>query len=306
MKLHEFEFIEKITAPFAKSKKVVRGVGDDAAVYQRDRQTYSLFTTDALVEGVHFKKSAPPALIGRKALAVNLSDVAAMGGAPEMVVVTIGVNPRTPYSFYQKVYLGMEALAEEYGVAIVGGDTVRSEKFFINVALTGIVAKKACIFRSTAKVGDAICVTGQLGGSIQGKHYCFTPRLKESHTLVERFDIHAMIDLSDGLAGDLPHILKQSGVGARIELSKIPIAAAVSAGSEKKRIQQALCDGEDFELLFTLPAKEVAAVQKAFKKKKGFPRVTQIGEIVSKKEGLQYLNAQGKSEKWRVDGYTQF
>ena len=304
--MHEFEFIEKITAPFAKTKKVVRGVGDDAAVYQRDRQNYSLFTTDALVEGVHFKKSDAPALIGRKALAVNLSDVAAMGGEPEMVVVTLGVNPRTPYSFYQKVYLGMEALAEEYGVAIVGGDTVRSEKFFINVALTGIVAKKKCAFRSGAKVGDAICVTGQLGGSIKGKQFGFTPRLKEAHTLVGQFDIHAMIDLSDGLAGDLPHILKESQVGARIELNKIPIASAVSAPSQKKKITHALCDGEDFELLFTLPDKEVAAAQKAFKKKKGFPRITQIGEIVSKKEGLQYLNAQGKSEKLQVDGYTQF
>lgn len=304
--MNEFEFIQKITAPFAKTKKVIKGVGDDTAVYQRDRQTYSLFTTDALVEGVHFNQKASPSQIGRKALAVNLSDVAAMGGEPEMVVVTIGVNPRTPYSFYQKVYVGMENLAKKFKVPIVGGDTVRAPQFFINVALTGVVEKKRCVLRSGAKVGDAICVTGRLGGSLKGKHTRFVPRLKEAQHLTKQFNLHSMIDLSDGLAGDIKHILTQSKVGAQIEIDKLPISSAVTARSKKKKIEHALSDGEDFELLFTLPQKEVAAVQKAFKRKKGFPKVTQIGRITSKKEGLCYLNGAGQKERFKVDGYKQF
>src|SRR5205814_2468571 len=158
-----------------------------------------LFKTDAVVEGIHFTSETPPEKVGHKALARCLSDIAAMGGEPSSAVVTIGLPTKFDAAFVEKIYSGMSALAEKFGVAIVGGETTTNpERIFISVALIGFAGRERIVLRSGAKVGDALFVTGELGGSLAGKHLDFEPRVAEGRWLGENFSIHAMIDLSDG------------------------------------------------------------------------------------------------------------
>jgi thiamine-monophosphate kinase len=176
-----------------------------------------LFKTDAIVEGVHFTCETPPEKIGRKALARCLSDVAAMGGKPVSAVVTLALPTDFEVTRVEKIYEGLNQLAAEYGVAIVGGETTTNpERVLISIALLGTVSRGRALLRSGAKAGDAIFVTGQLGGSLRGRHLDFEPRLAEARWLAENFAIHSMIDVSDGLASDLRHVLKASRVGAGV------------------------------------------------------------------------------------------
>ena len=226
---------------------VVHGIGDDAAVLKLDARRYQLFTTDMLVEGIHFTLRSPAKQVGYKALACNISDIAAMGGLPTCAVVSIGLPSTIKMSYVQDLYLGMAALAAKFSVSIVGGDTVKSDQLTINIALLGEVEKKHLTLRSGAKPGDMIFVSGALGNTLKtAKHLNFMPRIKEARFLVQRFRPSAMMDISDGLAGDLGHILKASGVGAVLEVDKIPKNPGATLDS-------ALTGGEDFELLFTLP-----------------------------------------------------
>src|SRR3989338_1104945 len=264
--LGEFGLIEKIRKYAPMTAGVVKGIGDDTAVLRHTRDKYLLFTTDMLVEGTHFKRRMGGAGIGHKALACSISDIAAMGGVPTHAVVSLGVGPKMPLRFVKDVYKAMGALAKRFGISIVGGDTVRSDQVVINVALLGEVEKKHLVTRSGAKPGDWIFVTGTLGRSLAtGKHLNFTPRLKEAQFLVRNFKPSAMIDVSDGLAGDLNHILKASRVGARLWEEAIPRTKGAT-------LQQALTDGEDFELLFTVREKQAVRLLKFF-----FP----IGEITA-------------------------
>ena len=248
--LGEFRLIEKIRKYTPMTVGVVKGIGDDTAVLRHTKDKYLLFTTDMLVEGTHFKRRMGGAGIGHKALACSISDIAAMGGVPTHAVVSLGVGPKMPLRFVKDVYKAMGVLAKRFGVSIVGGDTVRSDKVVINVALLGEVAKKYLVTRSGARPGDWIFVTGTLGRSLAtGKHLNFTPRLKEARFLVRNFKPSAMIDISDGLAGDLNHILKASRVGAHLWDNAVPLTRGAT-------LAQALTDGEDFELLFTLKESE--------------------------------------------------
>ena len=244
--LGEFGLIDRIRKYAPINAGVIKGIGDDTAVLRHTKDKYLLFTTDMLVEGTHFTCRMGGTAIGHKALACSISDIAAMGGAPTHAVVSLGVAPKIPVRFVEDIYKGMAVLAKRFGVSIVGGDTVRSDKAMINVALLGEVAKKHLVTRSGAKSGDWIFVTGTLGRSLAtGKHLNFTPRLKEAWFLVKNFKPSAMIDISDGLAGDLNHILKASKVGARLWDNAVPLTKGAT-------LTQALTDGEDFELLFTL------------------------------------------------------
>jgi len=265
-----------------------------------------LFKADAVVEGIHFTSPAPPEKIGRKALARCLSDIAAMAGTPEAVVVTIALPRKFEVNYVEGIYAGISALAEKYGVAIVGGETTTNPgQLLISIALVGWVARGRATLRSGAKAGDALFVTGELGGSIWGKHLDFEPRLKEARWLAEHFEIHAMIDLSDGLAGDLRHILKASGVGAEVLASAIPIRhearrLSKSHESEKPALLAALTDGEDFELLFSLASRDAVTLLDAWKKQFPKLRLSCIGKVIKgheimirSKEGVQQLNAHG-------------
>jgi thiamine-monophosphate kinase len=319
--MNEFDLIARLTQSLPSNQNVVTGAGDDCAVLDLGApDKLFLFKTDAVVEGVHFTKDTPPEKIGRKALARCLSDIAAMAGAPVAALVTLGL-PAAPKrseggpdkfepEFVAKIYDGLNALAEKSGVAIVGGETTTNPGgIFISIALLGTVARGKQVLRSGAKTGDAIFVTGELGGSLAGRHLEFEPRLEEALWLAEHFSIHAMIDLSDGLAGDLRHILKASGVGAELLKSAIPISRAAKlqarrSSTAKPAIAVALTDGEDFELLFTVASGDAVKLLDAWKKKFPKLKLSCIGKIVAK-EGVIIRDKTG-SHKLNANGYVHF
>ena len=244
--LGEFGLIDVLKKYAPVSKAVIKGIGDDAAVLPYSKKEYLILTTDMLSEGTHFTRRMPPQAIGHKALACSISDIAAMGAWPTFAVVSIGIPKNLSVRFIRDVYKGMQRIARDFNVSIVGGDTIKTDQIVINVALLGLVEKKYLTTRDGARAGDWIFVTGALGGSLKsGRHLNFSPRLAQARFLVEKFKPNAMIDISDGLGGDLNHILKASRVGARLDDASIPRHKGVS-------LSRALNDGEDFELLFTL------------------------------------------------------
>ena len=287
--MNEFELINSLNRFQNLSSQVVAGMGDDAAVLQLNAKCYQLLTTDMLVEGVHFRREMIPKLIGRKALACNISDIAAMGGLPTNAVISIGIPKGIPAKFVQDLYAGMSALAKQFGVSLVGGDTVRADRIVINVALLGEVEKRSCVFRGGAKPGDGIFVTGPLGGSLaSGRHLTFMPRVAEARWLVRHIKPSAMMDISDGLAGDIRHILNASSVGAVLEAGSIPIHKGVT-------LAQALSDGEDFELLFTVPQARAG--------KCPFPM---IGRVTRDRDRLLLQDRAGKQRRLQARGFTHF
>ena len=281
----ELGLIQRTKKILGDDPRVLRGIGDDAAVLPFTKKEHLLFTIDAIREGTHFAlkkvplypQKATPFQIGWKALGVNLSDIAAMGGIPLYAVVSLGARKGDPVSFYDQITLGIKTLAKLFDVAIVGGDTDRSEKLEITVSMIGTVEKERCILRSTARAGDVILVTGTLGGSRRGKHLSFMPRVKEARVLTQHFRLTSMIDLSDGLAGDLAQICRESHVGAIVEKEHIPILKGTT-------LHSALNDGEDFELLFTLSPRD-AGILLQRKNLLGL-QVSKIGKIVAKKNGI--------------------
>jgi thiamine-monophosphate kinase len=245
--LGEFGLIERIKKQAGSFPSGIKGIGDDTAVVPLSSTKHLLLTTDMLLEGVHFTLKMPAAAIGHKAIASSISDIAAMGGVPKYAVVSLGVPASVSWPVVSKIYQGMQRTAKKFGVGIVGGDTVKSKKIIINVALTGEVKKSEVIYRSGAHVGDQVFVTGPLGKSLlSGWHLCFNPRAIEAQYLVKKYKPTAMIDISDGVIADLGHILSESRVGAVIDEDLIPKRRGA-------QLKEALYDGEDFELLFTLP-----------------------------------------------------
>jgi len=246
----EFGIIDLIKKRTPLSSKVIKGIGDDTAILPYKNDKYLLFTTDMLVEDVHFTKEMFARAVGHKAIACSISDIAAMGGWPTYAVVSLGVPQDLKTLYVRQLYQGMQKTARTFDVDIVGGDTVKSDKIIINIAMIGEVGKKHLVCRNGAKIGDKIFVTGPLGRSFDsGHHLKFIPRVKEAQNIVRNLKPTSMMDISDGLASDLEHILKTSNVGALINEEKIP-------RRKKASLEEALCDGEDFELLFTLPPKE--------------------------------------------------
>jgi len=276
--LGEFGLIDKLKQFVPISKSVIKGIGDDAAVLPFSKSAYLLLTTDMLAEGTHFTRQMSPELIGHKALACNISDIAAMGGWPTFAVVSVGVPRNLPVRFIEEIYKGINKIAQEFKVSIVGGDTIKTEKVVINIALMGQVEKKNLITRDGAKAGDWIFVTGPLGGSFKsGRHLNFKPRLLQARFLVENFRPSAMMDISDGLAGDLNHILKASKVGASLDHESIPRHKGAS-------LAQAMNDGEDFQLLFTLPSKRAHLLMdwQIRKVSKGPIASTSLGGVIAR------------------------
>jgi thiamine-monophosphate kinase len=294
--LGEFGLIRQLQKSLSKSKNVIKGIGDDTAVLPGEPGKYLLFTTDMIAEGAHFTSDAPPELIGHKALACNISDVAAMGGTPTYAVISIGVPPNKPFQEVQRIYAGMERLARKCEVNIVGGDTIKSDKVIINIAMLGEVKKSDLVTRCGAKEGDWIVVTGPLGCSLDtGKHLNFRPRLAESQFLIKRCKPNAMIDISDGLAGDLGHILEESNVGAIIYEEMIP-------KTEGAELKEALFEGEDFELLFTVSPQKIKRLLGLRTRFRFFP----IGQIVKAKEGLTMVDRKQKRAPVSLKSFAHF
>jgi thiamine-monophosphate kinase len=330
--MNEFELIRRLTRSLPANESVVTGAGDDCAVLDLGvPDSLVLFKTDAVVEGIHFTRDTPPEKLGRKALARALSDVAAMAGRPTAALVTVGLPTGFEAQFVSRLYAGLNALAAQYGVAIVGGETTANpERLFVSIALLGLVPRGRQVLRRGARVGDAIFVTGELGGSLAGRHLDFEPRLAEARWLADHFALHAMVDLSDGLAGDLRHILEASRVGAELFTSALPISRAAKvrararagAGTAtgetppsppagpgqalppKPAALAALTDGEDFELLFTVASRDAVQLLDAWRKQ--FPQVklSCVGKIVAG-EGILLRDKLG-TRRFNLHGYVHF
>lgn len=294
-KIGEFGLIERFKKSIRTDSSVIKGSGDDCAVIKFSRDKYLLYTCDMIVEGVDFSSNDNPGLIGRKAVAVSISDIAACGGLPRYCLVSLGLPKDTPVKKVDRISQGLFSLAREYKINIAGGDLSRTEQLVVDVSMIGFVEKGCLVLRSGAKAGDIIFVTGKLGGSIRGKHLKFVPRIKESRFLVKNFKVNAMIDISDGLTQDLSHILRQSRVGAIIYEDLIPIS------KQARGLNDALYTGEDFELLFTLSHQEAKRLMRI--KSNNFKA---IGEITDKKYGLRMIDRRGKEKIIQPKGFTHF
>ena len=311
MPLNEFDLIARLTKSLPTNESVVAGAGDDCAVLDLGvPEKLILFKTDAVVEEIHFTRGTPPEKIGRKALARGLSDIAAMAGTPTAALVTIALPKDFDVEFAAKIYDGLISLAQQFEVAIVGGETTTNpERILISISLIGTVPRGKQILRGGAKFGDAIFVTGELGGSLAEKHLSFEPRLAEARWLAEHFPIHALMDLSDGLGGDLRHILNASKVGAEILKSAVPISRAAKLRAKENSAAKppfiaALTDGEDFELLFTIASKDAVKLLDGWKKKFPKLKLSCIGKIVAG-DGISIRDKIG-SHTFDANGYVHF
>ena len=309
--MNEFELLNKLIPTLATNDQLLVGAGQDCAVLDLGIADKNLlFKTDAVVEGVHFTKETPPTKVGRKALARNLSDIAAMAGTPVSALVTLGLPKDFDPDYVLHMYEGLNQLAREVHLSVAGGETTLSpDRIFVSVALLGTVPKKQNISRAGAKPGDALFVSGELGGSLEGKHLDFQPRIQEAQWLARHFTIHAMMDLSDGLAGDLRHILTQSNVGAELHSSAVPVSKvaklkAKQESSAKPPLLAALTDGEDFELLFTVASKSAVPLLDAWNKQFSDTKLSCIGKITAE-PGLRLRDKTGV-RNLGVHGYTHF
>lgn len=270
----EDRLVAELTRALAVGAEVRVGVGDDCAVIGRPRDgRWQLLKADVVVEGVHFTRADDPRRVGWKALCRALSDIAAMGGVPANALVTLAVSPDEEVAYVKALYAGLRRAAAKFGVSIVGGETSRSPgPLFLDIALTGWVERTRCVLRSGGHPGDLLYVTGRLGGSRAAKHLDFTPRLAAGRWLAARFRPSAMMDLSDGLAADLPRLAQASGCGFTVNEASLPRTRGAT-------LAQALGDGEDFELLFSIAAKNAARLEAAWRSE--FPRLplTRIGAL---------------------------
>lgn len=274
---------DKITDWFAQQsnldgRKFPIGIGDDMAMIELVGSRSFLVTTDMLLEGVHFDLSkATLEQVGYKAMAVNLSDCAAMATRPIGAVAAVALPHNYKSNDLKKVYNGINRAAEKYNCPLIGGDITSWKSdagFAINITMFSSVGNCKPVRRSGAKIDDVICVTGFLGGSDQGKHLEFEPRVFEALEITSMVKVHSMMDLSDGLSSDLPRICRQSNVGALIEEDRLPVSAQAMGKADP--LESVLNDGEDFELLFTLSKKDS---EKLFENWEGDLIITPIGEI---------------------------
>jgi thiamine-monophosphate kinase len=320
----EFGLIDLIKRrTLSKDKRVLVNISDDAAVIKPSKDKLLIFTTDTLMEKIHFDlRYSTFEQVGWKAMVANLSDIAAMGGLPKFALVTIGLPKSISVENVISIYDGMIAIAKRYKCKIIGGDTVFSPKgIFISIALLGEVEKKFLVKRSGAKRGDLICVTGNLGEAQAGleflkknpkkrsplirKHLNPLPRINEARILVKNLKISSMIDISDGLSSELFHLTEENNLGATVYEAKIPISPnCIKAGNllKKSPLLWALSSGEEYELLFTINRKELPNLEKVKSKIK----VSLIGEMVDKKETVILQEKSGKRRKLRKTGFEHF
>lgn len=281
----EDDLIARLTSGLRMDEKVCCGPGDDCAVlFSAQTGWLDLLKTDAVVEGIHFLSNEDAEAVGWKALARPTSDIAAMSGLPSAAVVTIVASQDLQVATVEGWYRGLQKAAEAFEVSVVGGETssTNSDSSVISVAMTGRVETDRCVYRSGAKAGDAILVTGRLGGSLaSGRHLDFTPRIAEARWLTEHFKLHALMDLSDGLAKDLPRMIQLSNaenstrMGYRVNMNSLPCHQGIDP-------QAAASDGEDYELLFTMDRAQVPALLSAWQKQFGNdPGLTLIGEVTA-------------------------
>lgn len=310
----EFGLIARIRKwMVASNPSLIQGIGDDVAVIEMGGKSL-LVTTDILIEGIHFDRAwIDPYRLGEKALFVNLSDIAAMGGTPKYFLISLGVPKNLPFSFVSLFYRGLKDGAKKFQVDLIGGDTSLSKKIVINICLLGEGEKQSLLFRKGAKVGDDLYVSGTLGDAALGlrilqrkgpggaprglveKHLSPSPRIQLGKAIGKDRLATAMIDVSDGLLIDAKHLLEESKVGARIWEERVPLSGLYRKwvpSYSKDPYELALSGGEDYELLFTAPIQmrdKISALSRSSK-----ILITRIGEILPRKEGFCIIKKNGK------------
>ncbi len=328
----EFGFIARFSPAFlADLPRNIKGIGDDCAVIPWQGPKRLLVTTDLLVDGVHFLKEKIPAEdLGYKSLAVNLSDIAAMGGRPRFAFLSLAIPPETKITYLDNFFRGWQELSRQTGVHLLGGDTTRSlEKLVINVAVLGEAQIPFIKYRSKAKPGDIIAVTGPLGDSEGGlrlilseqkgkklsadenylirRHYLPRPHLEEGWFLAHQPEVHAMMDVSDGIDSDLRRIMEQSDCGVEVNLEQLPISEELRACAKKygwNLEEVAAAGGEDYCLLITVDSEKFSALKRKFYRRFKRP-LTEIGRVTSRKGAQVYLR-NGQKVELKKSGYDHF
>lgn len=277
MKLRELgedRLVAQLVARLKTRPDVLVGPGDDCAVVAApEKGRLLLLKTDCVVEGVHFLPNEKPRKVGWKAMMRTLSDFAAMAGEPHYALITLVASAGREAHWMTQLYQGLQRAADRFKVVLVGGETSGTRgPTVISVSAVGSVEKARCVRRSGGRSGDVLFVTGKLGGSGKGGHLNFVPRIEEARWLTANFRIHAMMDLSDGLGADLPRLAMASGLEFEIDPDAVPRRRGSS-------IDQAMNDGEDYELLFALSPNDAASLERKWRRK--FPRLalTRIGRF---------------------------
>jgi thiamine-monophosphate kinase len=322
--LGEFGLIRRIQRTTPRGPGVLLGIGDDAAWIQSKARS-CLVTADLLLEGIHFQLQWTTLYaLGYKSLAVNLSDIAAMGGVPAYLILSLGIPPKFSAVQVDEFYRGIRSLASKTGVSLIGGDTNIANSLLISVCVIGYPVSRP-ITRSGANVGDDIYVTGTLGDSalaldllrqksaakrtravayLLSRHHLPTPRLKAGALLSKAKLAKAMIDVSDGLLQDLGHLCDASGVGALVTEENLPLSAAYRSIAANNGTRYALNGGEDYELLFCVRRGDRSRLEQ-LKRRLDVP-ITHIGRCVDAKQGVQILDANRRPVRLMAKGYNHF
>jgi thiamine-monophosphate kinase len=326
----EFGFIKRISRGcLIRPKNIIKAIGDDAAAFIPTPHEVMLVTTDLLVERVHFIRNTTSGFnLGYKALSVNLSDIAAMGGIGREVFISIGVPENCSVAFLEDLYSGMKRLATEFGLNLLGGDTTHSKTdLIINILVLGSAFEKEILYRNTAQPDDIICSTGSLGDSRAGLHLITNnmesdakefkalcdahlipkPYLREGRFLARLGGVHAMIDVSDGLSSDIAHIVEQSNVGVRLYSEKIPISKNLKKFCDRfnfNPVEYALAGGEDYTLLCTISPDKIDHIAANYLKRFRNP-LYQIGEITDSKK-MELILWNGQIKTFAPSGWDHF
>jgi thiamine-monophosphate kinase len=323
----EREIIARIRRAAGSSGDLLVGIGDDCAVYKTAPDRISLVTTDTLVEGVHFEmRWHPPSALGRKAASVNISDIAAMGGLPRFALLSLALAPAAGDRWLAEFMAGFLAVLSEHGVVLIGGDTVRSgHEIVLSVTILGEMAEAELLTRKGARPGDLVLVSGVLGDAAAGLALCRlglhhepgwqplvaahldpVPLVGLGRVLAESGLVHAMQDISDGLATDLAHICAESGVGAIVDARRIPVSPMASKAAvvcAHSALEWALSGGEDYQLLFTADERQLATLSSLVREETG-RELHQVGRIVEER-GV-FLEEAGQLREISYQGYEHF
>jgi thiamine-monophosphate kinase len=273
--LGEDRLLAQLLPNLPAGRSVFTGAGDDCALVKSPvGRNFLVLKTDCVVEGVHFLSQASALNVGWKAMMRPLSDFAATSAVPQFALITLIVSKQTKNDWVKKIYRGLSRAAVRFRVSIVGGETSDTGgPAVVSVSVAGFVERSRCVLRSGGKAGHDLFVTGRLGGANRGRHFRFVPRIEESRWLTKNFALHAMIDLSDGLGADLPRLARASKVGFKIDKKSLPLNRGC-------KIDNAISDGEDYELLFAISPHDGARLQMKWRQK--FPKLplTRIGCLI--------------------------